>query len=87
LHAPKALVQPAEEFFAVTKKVDLQDVYRNARTGRFVTERYADRHPSTTEHERRPLPSPAHKHQPPRKGKRFRERKCRSSGAFSFQGQ
>jgi len=46
----------------VTKKVDLQDVYRNARTGRFVTERYADRHPSTTEHERRPLPSPAHKH-------------------------
>lgn len=55
----------------MSKKVELQDVYRDARNGRFVTEEYADRHPKTTEHERRPVPSPApeHKHQPSRKGK------------------
>lgn len=27
------------------------DVYRDAGTGQFVTERYADNHPRTTEHE------------------------------------
>lgn len=29
-----------------------QDAYRSSRTGQFVTERYANRHPATTEHER-----------------------------------
>jgi len=33
-------------------KVPTQDSYRSSRTGRFVTERFADTHPSTTEHER-----------------------------------
>ncbi len=28
------------------------DVNRSSETGRFVTERYAERHPRTTEHER-----------------------------------
>lgn len=34
------------------KKVPMQDSYRSSRTGQFVTERYADNHPNTTEHER-----------------------------------
>lgn len=33
-------------------KVPTQDAFRDSRTGQFVTERYADRHPNTTEHER-----------------------------------
>jgi hypothetical protein len=33
-------------------KVPTQDAHRNSENGRFVTERYADRHPKTTEHER-----------------------------------
>jgi hypothetical protein len=33
-------------------KVPTQDAYRRSDTGRFTTERYADRHPNTTEHER-----------------------------------
>jgi len=33
-------------------KVPTQDAHRNSEDGRFVTERYADRHPKTTEHER-----------------------------------
>ena len=33
-------------------KVPTQDAYRSSETGRFVTERYADRHERTTEHER-----------------------------------
>lgn len=33
-------------------KTPRQDAYRDSRTGHFVTERYANRHPSTTEHER-----------------------------------
>lgn len=33
-------------------KVPTQDAHRSSETGRFVTERYADRHPRTTEHER-----------------------------------
>lgn len=32
-------------------KVPTQDSYRRSDTGRFTTERYADRHPNTTEHE------------------------------------
>jgi hypothetical protein len=53
------------------KRPELHDFFRNAKTGRFVTEKFHDRHPTTTEHERRPVPSPLpeHKHQPPRKGK------------------
>lgn len=36
------------------KKADTpkQDAYRSSETGRFVTEKYAVRHPKTTEHER-----------------------------------
>jgi hypothetical protein len=33
-------------------KVPTQDANRNSENGRFVTERYADRNPKTTEHER-----------------------------------
>lgn len=33
-------------------KIPSQTVHRNSVDGRFVTERYADRHPNTTERER-----------------------------------
>ena len=36
----------------IKKTVPKQDAYRSSDTGRFVTERYAERHPKTTEHER-----------------------------------
>lgn len=49
------------------KKVELRHVYRDVRTGKFVTEQQHDRRPNTTEHERRPVPSPKPEH--PRKGK------------------
>jgi hypothetical protein len=51
-------------------KTTLRDFYRDVRTGRFVTEQAHDRRPATTEHERRPIPSPKpeHKHVP-RKGR------------------
>lgn len=29
-----------------------RDVYRSSESGQFVTERYADKHPRTTEHEK-----------------------------------
>jgi hypothetical protein len=50
-------------------KTTLRDFYRDVKTGQFVAERTHDRRPTTTEHERRPIPSPKpeHKHQP--KGK------------------
>ena len=35
-----------------SSKVPIQDAHRDSGTGRFVTERFADRHPKTTEHER-----------------------------------
>lgn len=41
--------------------------YRDAGDGRFVTERYADKHPKTTVHES-PVKSPP-KSPPPKKGK------------------
>lgn len=34
-----------------------RDVYRSPETGQFVTERYADKHPRTTEHEKVRPPS------------------------------
>jgi hypothetical protein len=34
------------------EKVPSQDAFRRSDTGRFTTERYAERHPKTTEHER-----------------------------------
>ena len=46
----------------MTKKVELHDVYRDVRTGRFVTERQHEQRPNTTEHERRPYPSPKPEH-------------------------
>lgn len=36
----------------IGKTVPKQDSYRSSKTGKFVTERYADKHPNTTEHER-----------------------------------
>jgi hypothetical protein len=33
-------------------KTTTHDAHRDSRTGQFVTERYANRHPDTTEHER-----------------------------------
>jgi hypothetical protein len=33
-------------------KTPTHDAYRDSRTGQFVTERHAARHPATTEHER-----------------------------------
>jgi len=38
-------------------------VNRSAKTGEFVSDRYAKKHPSTTEREHRPV-----KHSPPKKG-------------------
>jgi hypothetical protein len=38
-----------------------RDAYRSSETGRFVTEKFSDKHPRTTEHEKLP--------QPPKKGK------------------
>lgn len=32
-------------------KVPTQEAFRSSETGRFVTERFAERHPKTTEHE------------------------------------
>jgi hypothetical protein len=34
------------------QKVPTQDAHRSSDTGRFVTERFAERHPKTTERER-----------------------------------
>lgn len=36
----------------MSKKVPRQTAHRSSETGRFVTERFADRHPKTTERER-----------------------------------
>lgn len=46
------------------KKVELRDVYRDVRSGRFVTEQQHERLPNSTEHARRPvlLPKPEHPH-------------------------
>lgn len=34
-----------------------RDVYRSSESGQFVTEKYADKHPRTTEHEKVRPPS------------------------------
>jgi len=53
------------------KKVELHDFYRDVKTGQFVTEKDHKRRPTTTEHERRPVPSPVpeHRRQPRSKEK------------------
>jgi hypothetical protein len=33
-------------------KIPTQDSYRSSESGQFVTKRFAERHPRTTEHER-----------------------------------
>lgn len=38
------------------EKVPTQTSHRDSRTGQFVTERYADRHPDTTQRERNKHP-------------------------------
>lgn len=54
----------------MVKKPELRDVYRDVKTGQFVTEKDHNRRPTMTEHERRPVPSPVPEHKPhPRKGK------------------
>jgi hypothetical protein len=54
----------------VVDAVDQRRQFRDVKPGQFVTEKVHDRRPTTTERERRPVPSPIpeHKHQP-RKGK------------------
>jgi hypothetical protein len=44
------------------KKVQLRHLYRDVESGQFVTENEHKRRPRTTEHERRPVPSPAPEH-------------------------
>ena len=44
------------------KKPELRDLYRDVRTGEFVTEREHQKRPNTIEHERRPVPSPTPEH-------------------------
>lgn len=39
-------------------KKDEIEIHRNSKTGRFVTERYVEKHPDTTETEHRPKPKP-----------------------------
>jgi hypothetical protein len=41
-------------------------IHRSSQTGRIVTERYAEKHPGTTERERVQVPAPK---PPPHKGK------------------
>jgi hypothetical protein len=40
---------------------DKKTVFRSSETGKFVTERYADNHPRTTEKERVPVSNPKSK--------------------------
>jgi hypothetical protein len=49
----------------MVKKPETKVVYRSAEDGKFVTEKYAERHPRTTEKEHRPAP----KQTPSKKGK------------------
>ena len=44
------------------QKVELHDFYRDVKTGQFVTAKDHKRRPATTEHERRPVPSPVPEH-------------------------
>jgi len=37
-------------------KKNQRTIYRSSKSGRIVTEAYAERHPSTTQRERRPAP-------------------------------
>lgn len=43
------------------KRIPTKPVYRDSRTGEFVTPNYAERHPATTEREHVPV------HNPPKK--------------------
>jgi hypothetical protein len=42
----------------MAKTIPTKPIDRSAITGRFVTERYAEMHPNTTEHERVPVSNP-----------------------------
>jgi hypothetical protein len=55
----------------MANKTRLRDLYRDAKTGKLVSKETHERRPNTTEHERRPVPSPKpeHKHHPRPKGK------------------
>lgn len=41
-----------------TNMADKKVVYRDSKTGEFTTERYADRHPATTERQHVPVKAP-----------------------------
>jgi hypothetical protein len=55
----------------MAKKPELRDVYRDVKTGKYVSAEEHGRRPTVTEHERRPVPAPLpeHKRHPLRKGK------------------
>jgi hypothetical protein len=42
----------------MAKRIPMKEVDRSSITGRFVTERYAEKHPNTTEHEHVPISNP-----------------------------
>lgn len=42
----------------MAKRIPMKEVDRSSITGRFVTERYAENHPKTTEHEHVPISNP-----------------------------
>lgn len=42
----------------MAKTIPTKPVYRDSRSGEFVTERYADKHPATTEREHVPVSNP-----------------------------
>jgi hypothetical protein len=56
----------------MAKKPVLRDFYRDVKDGQFVSKEYHQTHKKTTEHERRPVPSPLPEHpskkEPPKKG-------------------
>jgi len=49
------------EVMAVSGKPKTVTIYRDAKTGEIVTEKYAKTHPATTEKETRPAPKPRSK--------------------------
>jgi len=53
--------RPTLRMSAMAKTIPVKPVDRSAVTGRFVTERYAQTHPRTTERERVPISNPKKK--------------------------
>jgi hypothetical protein len=58
VHPPIAkAVKPASKE-TMSKTIPMKPVDRNSVDGRFVTPKYAEKHPRTTEHERVPVSNP-----------------------------